>query len=372
MKIIIALDSFKSSLTAVDACETVADAVLSEYPAVKAVLKPMADGGEGTAKAMLAARGGRWVERKVTGPFADMQVEAGFAWFAQQKEALVEMATASGIELLTHQQLNPMLATTFGTGQLIKAAAEFGAEKILLAVGGSATVDCGLGAATALGWEFLDADNKSAGLGGAALQKVRKIVKPKSLKLPPIEVLCDVKNPLCGNDGAAKVFGPQKGASPQMVEDLEKGMLNIADIIKKTTGQDIKNVPGTGAAGGLSAGAMVFMNAKLVSGVETIIKEIQLEKEMADADWIITGEGCFDFQSLKGKVVSGITNIAKTTKTKIAVIAGSVMLKKDEYQKQGIETAISCRKDGMTLEYAITNSRKLLAAAAIEFAKKNI
>jgi glycerate kinase len=242
----------------------------------------------------------------------------------------------------------------------------------LLAVGGSATVDCGVGAANALGWEFLDSDNQPVGLGGAALQKVKKIIKPKSFKLPPVEVLCDVKNPLCGNDGAARVFGPQKGATPEMIEELEKGMLNIADVIKASLGMDIKNVPGAGAAGGLAAGAMAFMDAKLVSGVETIIKEIQLEKEMADADWIITGEGRFDSQSLKGKVVSGILNIAKTTKTKIAVLAGSVMLKKDEYQRHGIQTAISCRKDGMTLEYAIANGRKLLAAAAFEFAKKNI
>ncbi|MCE5341391.1 MAG: glycerate kinase [Planctomycetaceae bacterium] len=372
MKIIIALDSFKSSLTAVEACETVSDAIVSEYQAVKTVLKPMADGGEGTAKAMLAARGGRWIEKKVTGPLANMEVDAGFAWFDKQKEALVEMATASGIELLTPQQLNPLLATTFGTGQLIKAAAEFGAQKILLAVGGSATVDCGIGAAMALGWEFLDSNNESVGFGGKALQQVRKIIKPQSLKLPPIEVLCDVKNPLCGNNGAARIFGPQKGATPEMVEELERGMLNIANIIKKATDTDIKNIPGTGAAGGLAAGAMAFMNAKLVSGVDTIIKEIQLEKEMADADWIITGEGCFDHQSLKGKVVSGIMNIAKSTKTKIAVIAGSVLLKKNEYQKHGIETAIGCRKDGMTLEYAITNGRKLLEAASLEFAKKNL
>ncbi|OHB51658.1 MAG: hypothetical protein A2Y12_02135 [Planctomycetes bacterium GWF2_42_9] len=332
----------------------------------------MADGGEGTARAMLTARGGKWIEKKVMGPLPSMEVDAGFAWFDKQKEAIVEMATASGIELLTIQQLNPMLATTYGTGQLIKAAADFGAQKILLAVGGSATVDLGIGAAMALGWKFLDGNNEPVSFGGQALQKIKKIVKPKSLKIPAIEVLCDVKNPLCGLDGAAKVFGPQKGASLEMVEELEKGMLNVADIIKIATGTDIKNMPGTGAAGGLSAGAMVFMNGKLVSGVDTIMREIQLEKEMADADWIITGEGCFDQQSLKGKVVSGIIKIAKKTNAKIAVIAGSVLLKKDEYKKYGIETAIGCRKDGMTLEYAITNSLKLLAAASLEFAKKNI
>ncbi|MEN6386140.1 MAG: glycerate kinase [Phycisphaerales bacterium] len=372
MKIVVAIDSFKASLSATAACEIVADTITSEYPAVKTVLKPMADGGEGTARAMLTARQGRWIEKKVMGPLANMQVDAGFAWFEKEKEALVEMACASGIELLKPQQLNPLITTTFGTGQLIKAAAEFGAKKILLAVGGSATVDCGIGAAMALGWNFLDAHNEPVSYGGKALANIRKIVKPHAFKLPPVEVLCDVKNPLCGIDGAAKVFGPQKGASPEMVEELENGMLNIAALMKTLSGLDIKNMPSAGAAGGLSAAALVFMNGKLVSGVDTIIKEINLENEMTDADWIITGEGCFDTQSLKGKVVSGIINLAKTTNTKIAVIAGSVLLKKEEYRKFGIETAIACRKEGMTLEYAITNCRKLLTAAALEFAKKNI
>lgn len=369
MKIVIALDSFKSCLSAAQACEIIADAIGSEYPSMQTVLKPMADGGEGTAEAMLVARSGRWIEKTVMGPLTDMQVKAGFAWFDKQKEALVEMASASGIELLTISQLNPYLTTTFGTGQLIKAAAEFGAKKILLAVGGSATVDCGIGAASALGWQFLNDHDETVPFGGRGIMEVAKIIKPKNLNLPAIEILCDVNNPLCGILGAARVFGPQKGATPEMVEELENGMLKISTLIKKFNGIDLQNLPGAGAAGGLSAGAMAFMNGKLVSGVETIIKEIQLEKEMADADWVITGEGRFDSQSLNGKVVSGITNIAKKTNTKVAVIAGSVLLKKEEYQTHGIEMAISCMKENMTLQYAITNAGKLLRCAAMEFAK---
>ncbi|OHB50017.1 MAG: hypothetical protein A2Y10_13735 [Planctomycetes bacterium GWF2_41_51] len=367
MKIIIALDSFKGSLTATEACEIVSAAIKAKCPNAQTLLKPMADGGEGTAKAMIAARGGKWIAKNVMGPLAGMEVAAGFAWFEKEKEAVVEMATASGIELLKKEQLNPLKTTTYGTGQLIKAACEYGAQKILLAVGGSATVDCGVGAAMTLGWEFLDSNNRSIGFGGEKLINVAKIIKPEQLTLPPIEVLCDVNNPLCGDKGAAIIFGPQKGATPEMVELLEKGLSHIADMIKKQTEKDIKNMAGAGAAGGLSAGAVAFMDAKLVSGVETIIKEIELEKNMVDADWIVTGEGLFDSQSLNGKVVSGIVKIARKTNTKIAVIAGGVSLSEPEYQSSGVHKAIACRKAGMTLEYAIANCRELLNAASVEF-----
>lgn len=371
MKIVIALDSFKGSMSANEACEIVSAAIKSKYPMVQTILKPMADGGEGTAKAMITARAGKWIKRKVMGPLSEIEVEAGFAWFEKEKEAVVEMAAASGIELLKKEQLNPLKTTTYGTGQLIKAACEYGAQKILLAVGGSATVDCGVGAATALGWKFLDSNNMSIRFGGGELNKTVSIVKPQNLKLPEIEVLCDVNNPLCGEKGAARIFGPQKGATPEMVELLEKGLSHIADKIKKRMGKDIKNMPGAGAAGGLSAGAVAFMDAKLVSGVETIIKEIELEKSMFDADWVITGEGSFDHQSLNGKVVSGIINIAKKTNTKVAVIAGGVSLPEQEYQSAGVRKAIACRKAGMTLEYAIANCRDLLCKAAIEFIESN-
>ncbi|MBN1456420.1 MAG: glycerate kinase [Sedimentisphaerales bacterium] len=359
-------------MAASEACKIVSAAIKSECPEAHIVLKPMADGGEGTAKAMITAREGKWVPKKVMGPLPEIEAEAGFAWFEKQKEAVVEMATASGIELLRKEQLNPLKTTTYGTGQLIKAASEYGAEKILLAVGGSATVDCGVGSAMALGWNFLDSSNEPVSYGGQKLINVKKIIKPTGLRLPVIEVLCDVENPLCGKSGAAKIFGPQKGATPEMVEQLEKGLFHIAELVKSETGVDIKDLPGAGSAGGLSAGAVAFMNAKLVSGVDTIIKEIELKKDMIDADWIITGEGFFDHQSLKGKVVSGIINTAKDTNAAIAVIAGGVSLSEKKYKKYGITTAIACRKNQMTLEYAITNCKELLYTTAQEFAKKNL
>ncbi len=370
MKIIIVMDSFKGTLSANQACEIVAESIAERVTSAELVVKPMADGGEGTAQAMIKAANGQWVPHSVMGPLPDMQVEAGFAWFDSDRTALVEMASASGLELLSREQMNPLKTTTYGTGQLIKAALQYGAQKILLAVGGSATVDCGLGAAMALGWEFLDSHGNPVLLGGEALERVAKIIEPKKLELVPVEVLCDVDNPLCGEHGAAGVYGPQKGATPEMVEQLGKGLMHLAVLVQEQLARDIDNVPGAGAAGGLAAGALAFMNATLVSGIETVMTRSNLRAELRSADWVITGEGSFDRQSLYGKVVSGIANLALQSHTRIAVIAGEVSVPEKEYQKLGIETAIGCRTKDMSLDYAIANSRELLHLASRRFAKE--
>jgi glycerate kinase len=366
MKVVIATDSFKGTLKADEACEIIAKAIAEVMPDVQLVIKPMADGGEGTARAMIKAANGRWIPQTVMGPLPDMQVEAGFAWF-EDKTALVEMASASGLELLSAEQMNPLRTTTYGTGELIKAALEYGAHKILLAVGGSATVDGGLGAAMALGWKLLDNQDNPVPLGGAGLEKIIKIVKPENLDLVPIEVLCDCDNPLCGETGAAKVYGPQKGATEKMVEQLEKGLAHLAELVSEQLGRDI-DVPGAGAAGGLAGGAIAFMNADVVSGIETIMAYSNLPAELESADWVITGEGFFDRQSLYGKVVSGVLKTARQFHTRLAVLAGQVDIPQQEYEKIGIATAISCRGDNMSLEYALENSRELLYSAAQRFA----
>jgi glycerate kinase len=332
----------------------------------------MAEGGEGTAESMMAARRGEWIEIRAMGPLPLMQVSAGFAFFPNTNTALVEMAKASGLELLSSGQTNPLKTTTFGTGQLIKAAVDYSADKILLAVGGSATVDGGVGAAQALGWKFLDSDGKAIGFGGGQLEYIDKIIRPDELDLPKIEVLCDVDNPLCGKDGAARIFGPQKGATPEMVERLESGLNHLADVVKQQLGIEIRQIPGSGAAGGLSAGAIAFMDAKLVSGIETIIRESGLAEEISDADWVITGEGRFDSQSLRGKVVSGITKAAKLSGAKVAVIAGRVALSKKEWQDFGITDTISTVDETADLTYAIANVKILLADAAKKFALTNL
>ncbi len=373
MKIVIAMDSFKGTLKAYEACAILSDVIRNVLSDVTIVIKPMADGGEGTAKAMIEAADGLLIPHIAMGPLREMSIEAGFAWFSD-RTALVEMASVSGLELLKADQMNPLKTTTYGTGQLIKAAVQHGAHKILLAVGGSATVDGGIGAAMALGWKFLDYNKNPVPLGGGGLEKIAKIIMPEpSLLLSrdgksiAVEVLCDVDNPLCGEHGAAKVYGPQKGATPQMVKQLEKGLAHLAKLVREQLGRDIENIPGAGAAGGLAAGAVAFMDATIVSGIETVMARSNLRDELESADWVITGEGSFDRQSLYGKVISGILKMARQTDTRVAVIAGQVNIPEPEYRKIGITFAIPTKPDDMPLDEALRDSRTLLVSASKRF-----
>jgi len=369
MKIVIAIDSFKGSLTAVQACDIVAAALRAERPGAELVAVPMADGGEGTAAALMATAGGEWIARPVTGPLPEMRVEAGFVWLPQTRTAVVEMATASGLQLLSQRQQDPLRTTTYGTGELIAGAIEHGAERVLLGVGGSATVDGGVGAATALGWRFLTADGQDIALGGAGLAEIHRIVPPETWMRAEVEVLCDVDNPLCGPHGAARVYGPQKGATPEMVEALEAGLSHLATLVKEHLGRDVRDLPGAGAAGGLAAGAVAFMNARLVSGIGTVMSHSGLAEALADADWVITGEGCLDGQSLRGKVVSGVTRAAQTTGAKVAVLAGQVRLSPAQYRAAGIEAAVPCVDAGADVRDAIANAAALLDRAARRLAR---
>jgi len=374
MKIVIAMDSFKGTLKAHEACTAISNAITSILSDAIIVIKPMADGGEGTGRAMIEAADGLWIPHIAMGPLREMRVEAGFAWFPDGT-ALVEMASASGLELLKSEQYNPLKTTTYGTGQLIKAAVRHGANKILLAVGGSATVDGGLGAAMALGFKFLDYHKNPVPLGGGGLEKIANITTPEQSMLVnsdgkpvAVEVLSDVDNPLCGEHGAAEVYGSQKGATAQMVRILENGLSHLAKIVRDQLGKDIENIPGAGAAGGLAAGAVAFMDATIVSGIETVMDRCKLRQELESADWIITGEGSFDFQSLSGKVISGILKMARQTNTRVAVIAGQVNIPEDEYKKIGITAAIPTKPDDMPLDEALSKTRTLLASAAERFA----
>ena len=373
MKIVIAMDSFKGTVKANEACVIVSDVIKNILSDAIIVIKPMADGGEGTGRAMIEAANGLWIPHIAMGPLREMRVEAGFAWFAD-RTALVEMATVSGLELLKPEQYNPLKTTTYGTGQLIKAAVQHGASKILLAVGGSATVDGGVGAAMALGFKFLDYHKNTVPLGGGGLDKIATIIRPEpSLLLNrdgkpvEVEVLCDVDNPLCGEHGAAEVYAPQKGATPQMVKQLERGLAHLAKLVREQLGREIENIPGAGAAGGLAAGAVAFMDATIVSGIETVMARSNLREEFESADWVITGEGSFDRQSLSGKVISGILKMARRTNTRVAVIAGQVKIPEAEYKKLGITVAIPAKPDDMSLDEALRESRTLLASAAERF-----
>jgi glycerate 2-kinase len=370
VKIVVALDKFKGSLTAPRACDIVRDALLSVQPELRVVTKPMADGGEGTDEILLTTLGGEWITVPVMGPLPEMSCNARYAWLPKEFTAVIAMANASGLALLKPEQRNPLFTTTYGTGELIHAAIEHGAKHIWLAVGGSSTVDGGVGAAMALGWRFLDSQGKPVGLGGGQLKRIAQIKRPDKLRIPAVEVLCDVNNPLCGEQGAARIFGPQKGATPAMVKQLDVGLQHLGRLVKEQLGKDIVNIPGAGAAGGLGGGALAFMNARLVPGIEKVVHASQIDMELADADWVITGEGRFDEQSLRGKVVSGISKLAAKHGTKVAVMAGSAHVPEKIYRQEGIELALSIMKSGMELNEAIKHAEELLSSAARELATR--
>lgn len=368
MKIVVAMDSFKGTLAADRACGIVAEAIGAALSGAEIVVRPMADGGEGTATALMAASGGRWVAKTVMGPLPEMEVRAGFAWLRDDRTAVVEMASASGVQLLQREQLNPMKTTTFGTGQLIQAALDYGAGRILLGVGGSATVDGGVGAAMALGWRFLASDGTGIPFGAEGLGRIDRIVPPSHGVEVPVDVLCDVDNPLCGPQGAARVYGPQKGASPPMVDALEFGLSHLAALATNELGVHIGDLPGAGAAGGLAAGAVAFMEAGVVSGIETVMTHAGLHADVCDADWVITGEGCFDSQSMRGKVVSGVARVAKEGGAKVGVIAGQIELPVHLWPDAGIDAALACVEPGVDLRFALAHCAELLAEAAGRFA----
>ena len=372
MKIVVAMDSFKECLGAGDACVIVGEAIAMVRGDVEVIEMPMGDGGEGTAEAMMAGGGGEWIACEVTGPMAGMRVEAGFAWFGKTRYAVVEMATAGGLELLPVEMRNPMVTTTYGVGELIRAAIEHGAGKVILTVGGSATVDCGVGAAMAMGWRFFDGNGEEFIIGKSKLKDIAEIVGPDEEIGVEVVVLCDVANPLCGEDGAARVYGPQKGATEEMVEELEAGMANVGEIVRERLGAEILSLRGAGAAGGLAGGAAAFFGGRLVSGIAYLMEHCGLAEELKSADWVITGEGKFDSQSLSGKVVSGVIKAAKDAGTKVAVIAGQVSLSEQEQNECGADAVLSCMGEGLSEYEAMAMAERLLGDAAVRFVMEEL
>lgn len=347
MKCVLAMDSFKGSLTAVEACAALGEGLRQALgEGVEVVHCPMADGGEGTGEALRAVMGGEWKPCRVAGPMPGQTVEAGWIEFMEGRAALVEMASASGLILVPPGERDPLRSTTRGTGELIREAAAGGVERIWLAVGGSATVDGGAGAAQALGWELKDAQGADLPAGGAALRRLGSVSGPTGARLPPIEVLCDVTNTLLGPEGAARVFGPQKGADPGAVTALEAGLNRLAEVVRRDLSFDMAGLVGGGAAGGLAAGAAAFLGASLVSGIDRVMDAIGLADRLSGADWVITGEGCFDSQSLHGKVVSGVARAASAAGIPVAVVAGRIRLRPPEYREVGIRAAIGLADEG--------------------------
>ena len=372
MKIVIAMDKFKGGLSAGEACRIVAEGLREVDPAVECVEKPLADGGEGTATALMAARpGSEWIPLTVAGPLPDRAVDAGYAWFPDDQTAVVEMAAASGLTLLAEHERNPLATSTYGTGQLLLDATRRGARRILLAIGGSATVDGGMGAAAALGWRFLDGNGQEVTPDGGHLMEIARLVPPASRILPPVTVLCDVTNPLCGPQGAAAVFGPQKGATPAMVTILEAGLNHLAERIRSDLGRGLTDMPGGGAAGGLGAGAAVFFDADLAPGIATVMDVARLRDALADAAWCLTGEGSFDSQSLDGKVVSGVAAAARQAGVPVVVIAGRVDIDPAIFRQCGIHAALATHPTNMPIQEVMRREAELLRAAAARWMREN-
>lgn len=362
MKIIAAPDSFKGSLTAIKAAEAIEEGVKSVFKDALVLKIPIADGGEGTVDAICTAVDGKAVYKKVTGPMG-MPVHAKMAVIDNGATAVIEMAEASGITLVPDDEKNPLKATTYGTGELIMEAMKLGCRRIVIGIGGSATNDCGAGMAQALGYKLLDGSGNEVGFGGGELFKVEHIVKsPIKDKLDGLEIVvaCDVSNPLCGEYGASSIYGPQKGATPEMVEILDKSLMHFAGVIKNNLGCDVKDVPGAGAAGGLGAGLMAFLNARLVPGIELILKTVGFEDKVKDADLVITGEGKIDRQSAFGKVAMGIARASKKYKVPVIAIGGSIGEGAEALYGVGVDAICSTIPRPMDLKFAMENSYTLL------------
>jgi len=359
MKILIAPDKFKGSLTADEVAEAMAEGIRSVNPDIEAIKFPLADGGDGTAAILTKHFNGEFIPVKVHNPLFEI-IEASYGYSESGRTAFIEMSAASGLRLIPAEKQNPLNTSTLGTGEMIMDAIRHGAEKIILGIGGSATNDAGIGMAAAMGFRFLDHDGNELKPVGANLEFIQSIDDSTlhyNLAGVDVQVACDVDNPLTGKRGAAWVYGPQKGATSETILKLDKGLKNFARVVKEKYGKDISRLPGAGAAGGLGAGAMVFLNARLRSGVELVMDITMFEDHLKNADLIITGEGKIDDQSFQGKVLSGITKLAKKYNLPVIAVCGDLKLDIRKLKNHGINEAISLVDYFGSVEQAMHSTR---------------
>lgn len=360
MKIVLAPDSFKGSLTAKEVALAMQRGLEKVLPDANYLQIPLADGGEGTVRSLVDAKNGEILSEKVLDPIGNL-VTAHYGMIDDGQVAVIEMSEASGIQYIDKKTSNPYIATTYGTGQLIKAAINKGAKTVIIGIGGSATNDGGAGMAQALGANLLDKHGNELSFGGAELKNLAQIdVSEMSKELADVKVIIasDVTNPLTGKNGASVVFGPQKGATPRMVKVLDKALRNYAQVIKKDLGKDVEEVPGAGAAGGLGAGLLAFTNASIESGIDIVLQYTDFKKKIADADFVFTGEGQIDFQTKYGKTPVGVAKAVKDVdpKIKVIAIAGSIGEKAEELYPLGIDAIFSCVPGVVDLDSAMENS----------------
>lgn len=356
-KYVLAPDSFKESMTAKEVCEAMSQGIKKADPTAEIVSVPMADGGEGTVDSLVDATHGKKIQVEVTGPLGE-KVTSEYGILGDGQTAVIEMAKASGLEMVPTPKRNPWITTTFGTGELVKDAIDHGAQKIIVGLGGSSTNDGGAGMAQALGAHLLDKNNHELSVGGGALKDLAKIdISDLDPRLNDIKIILasDVTNPLTGEEGASAVFGPQKGANEEMVKKLDDNLHHYAKIVKRDLHRDIENNPGAGAAGGLGAGFMAFTNYEMHKGVEIAIKVTNLENKIKDADYVFTGEGGTDFQTKFGKTPFGVAQVGKKYHKPVISLAG--------YLGKGIDTLYEC---GFTAIFGI-----LPGACDLQTALKN-
>lgn len=363
---VLAPDSFKESMSAEQACQAMQRGVLQVFPDACCIAVPMADGGEGTVEALLRSLDGQGITCMVTGPLVTQQVSTYFAIVDYGRTAVLEMAKANGIHLLAAEQRNPMLTSTYGTGEMIKQALDRGIEKIIVGLGGSVTNDGGAGMAQALGVQFFNSTGEAIQVCGGNLDQINQIdISQLDARLKNTEILIasDVNNPLCGPNGASAIFGPQKGATPEMVQQLDRNLNHYANLVEASLGIFIKNVAGSGAAGGLGFGLMAFADAKLQSGVELIIEQSRLAEKISQADYVLTGEGKIDSQTALGKTPFGVAQVAQQFNKPVLAFAGLVGEGIESLFDAGFSQIVGINPPDCSLEEALKNGEVNLEKA---------
>jgi len=366
MRIIVAPDSFKGSVSALGVAEAMERGIHAVFPEADVLKVPIADGGEGTVEALVAATGGRLLHTEVRGPLGD-PVRAHWGVSGDGTTAFLEMASASGLPLIPKERRDPRITSTFGTGELMKAALDAGLRKLVIGIGGSATNDGGTGMARALGVRFLDAEGRDLPEGGAALARLTRVdlsgLDPRLAECALL-VACDVDNPLCGPRGASAVYGPQKGATPEMVAELDAALGVFARIAAQATGRDIALSPGAGAAGGLGAGLLFFTPASLRPGVAIVLETTGFEALVQGADLVITGEGRTDFQTAMGKAPVGVAAVARRHGVPVICLSGGLGDGAEDVLAHGIDALASTVPQPMALEACMGQGAALVEAAA--------
>lgn len=366
MKVVVAIDSLKGSLSSMEAGLAIKEGVLAAQPDAEVIVKPLADGGEGTTDALIEGMNGERIDLTVTGPMYT-PVDAYYGYLRETNTAVMEMASAAGITLVPDKEKNPLLATSYGVGEMIIDAIQRGCRNFIIGIGGSITNDGGIGMLKALGVRFLDEKGEDAGEGGQALAKVACIdlsgLNPL-LKECHIQVACDVNNPLCGESGSTYVYGPQKGVTEDMKKTLDEAMAHFARVTSESLENDYMNTPGAGAAGGLGFAFLAYVGATLTPGIELILDAVGLEDELSGADVVVTGEGRLDFQTAMGKAPVGVARLAKKYNARVVAFAGSVTKEATACNKEGIDAFFPILRGVCTLADAMdpVNARNNMIA----------